>query len=101
MKSYDKAIEQDLEVEGYNIRYYRSDKGDPASMDIKMPVMNGLEATRKIREFNLDIPVVAITAFAFENERKQAMDAGCNAHFPKPIKKELLLKAISDLTTKE
>ena len=48
---------------------------DLVLMDIQMPVMNGLEATRKIREFNRDIPVIAITAFAFENERIQALDA--------------------------
>ena len=69
---------------------------DLVLMDIQMPLMNGLDATRKIREFNLDIPVIAITAYAFENERIQAMDAGCNAHFSKPIKKEVLLKAISE-----
>jgi signal transduction histidine kinase/CheY-like chemotaxis protein len=69
---------------------------DVVLMDIQMPVMNGLEATRKIREFNMDVPVLAITAFAFENERKQAIEAGCNAHFSKPIKKEVLMKAISE-----
>jgi signal transduction histidine kinase/CheY-like chemotaxis protein len=64
-------------------------------MDIQMPVMNGLEATRRIREFDRDTPVIAVTAFAFENEKKQALEAGCNAHFSKPVKKEVLLKAIA------
>lgn len=78
------------------VEMIRDNQYDVVLMDIQMPVMNGLEATMKIREFNQDIPVIAITAFAFENERKQALDAGCNAHFSKPIKKEVLLKAISD-----
>ena len=70
-------------------------KYDLVLMDIQMPVMNGLIATRKIREFNQDIPIIAVTAFAFANERKQALDAGCNEHLSKPVKQEVLEKAIS------
>jgi hypothetical protein len=55
-------------------------------MDIKMPDMDGLEATRKIREFNKEIPIIAQTAYAMISDRKNALDAGCNDYISKPIK---------------
>lgn len=55
-------------------------------MDIKMPVMNGLDATRLIREFRTNIPIVAVTAFAQSNDRYQAILAGCNDYITKPVK---------------
>lgn len=63
-------------------------------MDIQMPRMNGYEATRKIRalpaEYDCDIPIIAVTANAFEEDRQNAMDAGMNGHIAKPIRlKEL------------
>jgi len=63
-------------------------------MDIQMPVMNGLDATRKIREFNQNIPIIAITAFAFEKERVISLEAGCNEHLSKPVKQEVLERTI-------
>ncbi|WP_418166850.1 response regulator, partial [Alistipes putredinis] len=63
--------------------------------DMKMPVMDGLEATRKIREFNADIPIVALTANAFDSDRVSALDAGCNAFLAKPLKKSQLLDIFS------
>lgn len=59
-------------------------------MDIRMPVMDGLEATRSIRQFNTSIPIVAVTANAFESDRKEALDAGCNAFIAKPIDRQKL-----------
>lgn len=73
---------------------------DPAShfdlilMDIMMPVMNGYEATKKIRKLPDEklstIPIIAMTANAFEEDRTAALEAGMNAHLPKPINIELL-----------
>ncbi len=56
-------------------------------MDIKMPIMNGYEATRKIREFNKDVIIIAQTAYALAGDRKKALEAGCNDYITKPIKK--------------
>ncbi|NKI30864.1 hybrid sensor histidine kinase/response regulator [Croceivirga thetidis] len=67
-------------------------------MDIKMPYLNGIEATKKIREVNKEIPIIAQTAFVMEKEKKEILDAGCNDIILKPIKREefkkILLKYI-------
>ncbi|PKP52454.1 MAG: hypothetical protein CVT92_08810 [Bacteroidetes bacterium HGW-Bacteroidetes-1] len=54
-------------------------------MDIKMPVMNGFEATKQIKAFNEKVPIVAITAFAMSGDEKLALDAGCNDYLAKPV----------------
>lgn len=56
-------------------------------MDIKMPVMDGLEATRRIREVDKDIPIIAVTANAFDSDRTKALEAGCSAFIAKPLKR--------------
>ncbi|MFA6873783.1 MAG: hybrid sensor histidine kinase/response regulator, partial [Bacteroidaceae bacterium] len=57
-------------------------------MDLNMPIMGGLEATQKIREFNIETPIIAVTANAFESETIQALKVGCNDLVTKPINKE-------------
>ncbi len=66
-------------------------------MDIKMKGMNGIEATRRIRDLNVKVPIIAQTALAFADEQNKALEAGCNEHITKPIDKELLLKKIRKL----
>ena len=63
-------------------------------MDIRMPRMDGLEATRKIREFNTSVPIIAVTANAFDTDHSGAIDAGCNDFLPKPVKKQELMALI-------
>lgn len=65
----------------------REHRYDAILMDMKMPVMDGLEATRLIREFDTQTPIVAVTANAFDSDREEALAAGCNAFVTKPIKK--------------
>lgn len=65
-------------------------------MDIKMPVMDGLEATRHIKAINSNIPIVAITAYAMVGDETRILNAGCDYYLTKPIDKKLLLKIISD-----
>ena len=77
------------------VEWVRSGRFDLVLMDLKMPVMGGLEATRKIREFNNDIPIVALTANAFDADRASAIDAGCNAFLSKPVKRKQLLDLFS------
>jgi len=64
-------------------------------MDIKMPVMDGYEATRKIREFNKEVTIIAQTANALSSDKKKAFEAGCNDYITKPTKKETLLIMIN------
>ena len=63
-------------------------------MDIKMPGMNGLEATRKIKEIRPDLPVVAQTAYAFSTDKDTILKAGCDDYISKPLRKDELLKMI-------
>ncbi|MHC1736685.1 MAG: PAS domain S-box protein [Ignavibacteriaceae bacterium] len=67
-------------------------------MDIKMPVMNGDEATRLIRTFRPDLPIIATTAYAQTGDEDRFLEAGCTDYIPKPIKKEILLALISKYT---
>ncbi len=75
------------------------DKGgiDLVLMDIKMPVMDGLEATAIIKEKHPEVHVIALTANAFESDRQQALKAGCTDFLPKPVSGEKCLQAIAKL----
>ena len=67
---------------------------DLVLMDIKMPKMNGLDATRKIRSFNLQIPVIAQTAYAMVEDIEKCLGAGCTEYLTKPISSKVLLNMI-------
>ena len=64
-------------------------------MDIQMPVMGGYDATQAIREFDLNVPIIALTAAATVEDRKKAMAAGMNEHLSKPINKSELQACLS------
>ena len=72
---------------------------DAILMDVQMPVMNGYDATRAIRALDRsdarEIPIIAMTANAFAEDEKEALDAGMNVHLAKPIDIELLKKVIN------
>lgn len=55
-------------------------------MDVQMPVMNGLDATRKLRELNIDLPIIAMTANALKGDREVCIEAGMNDYIGKPVK---------------
>ena len=63
-------------------------------MDMKMPVMDGLTATAEIRKFNAELPIIALTAHVFENDRLTAMDAGCNEYLVKSIDRAKLMAVL-------
>jgi PAS domain S-box-containing protein len=67
---------------------------DLVLMDIKMPVMDGFEATRKIREFNLHVVIIAQTAYALLGDREKIIEVGCNDYISKPVNKEQLYELI-------
>ena len=70
-------------------------------MDIQMPVMDGYEATRQIRALEdkdkASIPIVAVTANAFEEDRQVAMKAGMNGHLAKPYDVPAIMKTLKEL----
>ena len=59
-------------------------------MDIKMPIMNGFEATKLIKEFKPDLPIVAQTAYTTNEDKEKAFTAGCDDLISKPISEETL-----------
>ena len=73
------------------VQEVRNGDYDFVLMDMKMPIMGGLEAVRKIREFNKEIMIIALTANAFESDRVCALEAGCNLFIAKPLKQNELL----------
>lgn len=85
------------------VDYMESEKGNMIDlililMDVMMPVMDGYEATQKIRQLEdktkADIPIIVMTANAFEEDAKAAIEAGMNAHMAKPIRIESLYEII-------
>ena len=66
-------------------------------MDINMPVMDGMEAIRLIKEKHPELPIIALTANAFDSDRQLAYEAGCNEFLPKPISSDVCLKTIAKL----
>lgn len=63
-------------------------------MDMKMPVMDGLTATVEIRKFNKELPIVALTAHAFDSDKAAALEAGCNDYLAKPVDKARLMSVL-------
>ena len=65
-------------------------------MDLKMPVMDGIEATKLIKKFRPDLPIIAQSAYTSYQDKKRAEDAGCSDFISKPIKKEILNNSINN-----
>ena len=78
---------------------------DAILMDVQMPVMNGYDATRIIRTLDREdaqtIPIIAMTANAFAEDEKEALEAGMNVHLAKPIDVELLKKVVKQYIQKK
>ncbi len=66
-------------------------------MDLLMPVMNGYDATRKIKGIRGNIPIIAQTAYSLSEDRKHALEAGCDDYITKPIGKDELLTKINKI----
>ncbi len=80
------------------LRAFQEDpRVDLILMDIKMPKMNGLEVTRKIRSFDQNIPIIAQTAYAQLGDKEEALAAGCNAYISKPIEVASLKQMIKSI----
>jgi len=70
---------------------------DLVLMDVKMPVMDGLQATQLIKEKHPELPVVALTANAFDSDRTAAEKAGCDGFLSKPVNRDECMALIKKL----
>lgn len=87
-------------LQAVNICRSRNDL-DLVLMDIKMPVMDGIEATRQIKRFKPDIPIVALTAYAHETDRKRLMECGCDDYLSKPLRQNSFFAMIRKYTQED
>ena len=72
-----------------------TEKPDLILMDLKMPVMDGLEATRLIKAKTPDLPIIALTANAFDSDRHAALEAGCDEFLSKPVNADRCIQTIA------
>ena len=95
----DTAEDGDIAVE--KMKNGGAEKYDLILMDVQMPRMNGYEATRQIRALPdpaaASIPIIAMTANAFEEDKRNAMEAGMNGHTAKPIDVPKLMMLLTDI----
>jgi CheY-like chemotaxis protein len=87
------------------IHALKNDNFDLILMDVQMPEMDGMEATRIIRtskspSLNSEIPIIGVSAFAMEDDRRRCLEAGMNSHISKPIDKATLFNEIDLLIKK-
>jgi PAS domain S-box-containing protein len=78
----------------------KDDQFDILLLDIKMPVLNGIETAKLIRQKEYKIPILAQTAYAMTDDRTKCIEAGCDDYVTKPIKAKELLSKINDLLSK-
>ena len=76
------------------LEFIAKEKPDIILMDIGMPVVDGYQATDAIRQLSSDIPIVAVTAFAYDEDRRKVMSRGFNGYLSKPLNKDELLKML-------
>ena len=112
LESMEKTIpwaEHDLELVGcasngvQGCQMIRSLRPDILISDIQMPEMDGYEATKLIRNLDdarADIPILAMTANAFEEDRQKALESGMNAHVSKPVDMNMLFKVMTQILKK-
>ena len=72
---------------------------DIVLMDIKLPEMDGFEATKEIRKLREDLPVIAQTAYAMADDKRKSIEVGCSDYITKPVNRQLLLKTVDKFLT--
>ncbi|HSB45946.1 MAG TPA: response regulator [Nitrospira sp.] len=106
VRSYLKQTSHQLDVAdhgGIAVERFKKGQYDLILMDMNMPVMDGYEATKQIRAWELDhdLPpthIIALTALALKEEGEKILEAGCNAHMTKPVKRQTLLEVLHACT---
>ena len=83
------------------VEMFRSNRPSMILMDIKMPEMDGYEATAAIRLLSSDVPIVAVTAFAYPEDMRRILSSGFNGCLPKPVNADNLKRKISEFCPSE
>jgi len=81
------------------VTMFQDSEPDLVLMDIKMPILNGIEAAKLIRSISPKMPIVALSAYAFDQDRNAAMQAGCNEFLAKPFDKSQLMEILATYLT--
>ena len=79
------------------VEQFRNVQPDAVLMDVRMPVMDGLEATHQIRKIAPHVPIIAMSAYSYGNEPELAREAGCNDFLTKPLSQHALCKTLNSL----
>ena len=79
------------------VEQFRNVQPDAVLMDVRMPVMDGLEASRQIRKIAPHVPIIAMSAYSYGNEPELAREAGCNDFLTKPLSQHALCKTLNSL----
>lgn len=83
------------------VEYFKKYNPDLILMDVKMPVKDGYEATTEIRKLSSTVPIIAITAYSFDENQDRMFESGFNAYEPKPINRNALKNRITGLLNKK
>ena len=95
LKMFD--IGYDLAIDGQEaVDLAKKNKYNLILMDIQMPIKNGFEATKEIREFDKEVPIVALSAAVMQTDKDKTLEVGMNGHLAKPFKQEGLIKCINE-----
>lgn len=81
-------------ITNHTVKFMKQNQVNLILMDVKMTVMDGLHTTSNIREVNINIPIIALTANAFDTDRQETPDGGFNHFITKPVSKNKILMAI-------
>lgn len=82
------------------VSMFQENTVDLVLMDLQLPIMDGYTATRKIKEINGEIPIIAQTAHVMSGEREKCLEAGCDDYLAKPIRLQILMDTLSKFLNK-
>ncbi|MBI9032545.1 response regulator [bacterium] len=88
-------------AEAIEVIKHEADRIDAILMDIKMPLIDGIEATSEIRKLDYKKPIIALTAYAYPEEKIIALNAGCDYYLTKPISQDTLLETLEMILSTE
>ena len=96
-ENYSPGVAKRLGIDYETIREYNP---QIILMDINMPVMDGYKATKEIRKYSAQVPIIAITAFAYASDEQRVMESGFDGYMPKPINARLLKAQLTEIMQK-